>query len=97
MKQRLYWGKSGTNQSSYEAVTVVWVEDDSGLHWGIGSKDEEKWMEFKTYLKVEPERLVGRLDEVDTQNRVIKDDSIFGLNNWTDGGTTDRDTKQQGI
>ena len=44
-------------------------------------------MEFKTYLKVEPERLVGRLDEVGTQNRVIKDDSIFGLNNWTDGGT----------
>ena len=31
----------------------------------------------------------GRLDEVGTQNRVIKDDSILGLNNWTDGGTTD--------
>ena len=43
---------------------MVWVGDDSGLHWGGSSKDEEKWIEFKTYLKVEPERLVGRLDEV---------------------------------
>ena len=89
MKQRLYWGNSGPNQSNYKAVIVVWVGDDSGLHWGGSSKDEEKWIEFKTYLKVEPERLVGRLDEVGTQNRVIKDDSILGLNNWTDGGTTD--------
>ena len=40
------------------------MRDDSGLHWGGSSKDEEKWIEFKTYLKVEPERLVGRLDEV---------------------------------
>lgn len=62
---------------------------DSGLHWDSNSGDEEKWMEFKIYLKVEPTRLVGRLDEMGKENRVIKDDSIFGLNNWTDNGTID--------
>lgn len=38
----------------------------------------------KCNLKVEPTRLARRLGEVSTENKVIEDDSNFGLSNWTD-------------
>lgn len=38
----------------------------------------------KWNLKVEPTGLARRSGEVSTENKVIEDDSNFGLSNWTD-------------